>query len=91
MGKSRSAAVVCAYLIHRYGYTVKQALTQVREGRAFCEPNEGFMKQLELYAENGATDNFKETSAYQRWLYMREVDLSTVGYLTACISKVKYG
>lgn len=77
MGKSRSAAVICAYLMHRYGIDVQQALAQVREGRPFCEPNEGFMKQLEIYHQNGASENFKESPAYQRWLYMREVDLST--------------
>lgn len=82
MGKSRSAAVVCAYLINRYDLNVDEALSQVREGRAFCEPNDGFMHQLQLYYNNGNPDEFRESPKYQRWLYMREVDLSTVSCLT---------
>ncbi len=76
MGKSRSATVVCAYLMRRYGYSPSEALAQVREGRPFCEPNDGFMKQLELYHKMGTPENVDETPTYQRWLYEREVELS---------------
>ena len=78
MGKSRSAAVVCAYLMHRYRVSVDEALAQVREGRAFCEPNDGFMKQLQIFYENGASDDFKDSAAYQKWLSHRELLLSNV-------------
>lgn len=81
MGKSRSAAVVCAYLIHRYGISLDEALSQVQQARAFCEPNVAFMKQLQLYYENGASEEFKESAAYQKWLYGREVLLSNVSQL----------
>lgn len=76
MGKSRSATVVCAYLMHHYRLTPTQALSQLREARPFCEPNEGFMKQLELYHQISTPDNVEKTPAYQRWLYEREVELS---------------
>ena len=58
MGKSRSATAVCAYLMRHHGITADQALSQIRESRPLCEPNEGFWKQLELYHQltraNGA-------------------------------------
>lgn len=76
MGKSRSATAVCAYLMQRYGVTPDEALSQIRESRPLCEPNEGFWKQLELYHQMATPDNVEETPAYQRWLYQREVELS---------------
>ncbi|KAK5171270.1 tyrosine protein phosphatase yvh1 [Saxophila tyrrhenica] len=76
MGKSRSATVVCAYLMQRYGITPMDALSQIREARPFCEPNEGFMKQLDLYHSMATPENVEETPAYQRWLYEREVEMS---------------
>ena len=76
MGKSRSATVVCAYLMQRYGLSPAEALAQIRETRPFCEPNEGFMKQLELYHKTSTPDNIEESSLYQRWLYERQLELS---------------
>ncbi len=76
MGKSRSATVVCAFLMQRYGITPMEALSQIREARPFCEPNDGFMKQLELYHSMATPENVEETPAYQRWLYEREVEMS---------------
>lgn len=76
MGKSRSAAIVCAYLMRRNGITAEQALAQLREGRPLCEPNEGFMKQLELFHTMATPENVEETPAYQRWVYQREVEMS---------------
>lgn len=76
MGKSRSAAVTCAFLMQRYGITPEQALSQIRETRPFCEPNDGFMKQLELYHRMAETDDIENSPVYQRWLYQREVEMS---------------
>lgn len=76
MGKSRSATVVCAYLMQRYGISPTEALSQIREARPFCEPNDGFMKQLELYHEMQMPDDVEETATYQKWIYEREVELS---------------
>lgn len=76
MGKSRSATVVCAYLMSRYGISPSEALAQLREARPFCEPNDGFMKQLELYHKMRMPDNVEDNPIYQKWLYEREVELS---------------
>jgi dual specificity phosphatase 12 len=62
--------------MQRYGISPSEALSQVREARPFCEPNDGFMKQLELYHTMRAPANVEETPTYQRWLYEREVELS---------------
>ncbi|CAK4033363.1 Tyrosine- phosphatase [Lecanosticta acicola] len=76
MGKSRSATCVCAYLVRRYGISPVEALARIRESRPLAEPNDGFMKQLELYHEMGAPNNIEQVPAYQRWLYLQEVALS---------------
>lgn len=78
MGKSRSAAVCIAYLLHRQpnALTPQTALDVVRAGRPLCEPNDGFMDQLNLYHEMGCPDDVVNHSLYQRWLYRREVEES---------------
>ena len=76
MGKSRSATVTCAFLMQRYGITPGQALAQIRETRPFCEPNDGFMKQLELYHRMAEADDIEQSPVYQRWLYQREIEMS---------------
>lgn len=80
MGKSRSATVCIAYLLHQQrdvpSFTPQAALELVREGRPLCEPNDGFMQQLELYHQMGCPDNLADQPAYQRWLYRREVEES---------------
>ncbi|KAK8237167.1 protein-tyrosine phosphatase-like protein [Phyllosticta capitalensis] len=77
MGKSRSATCVMAYLMHKHHITPHEALAQCREARPLCEPNDGFVKQLEIYHAMGApADGIDESPAYQRWAYLREVELS---------------
>lgn len=49
MGVSRSATIVCAYLMWRFEVGREEALEWVRRGRARCRPNEGFWEQLGLY------------------------------------------
>lgn len=78
MGKSRSATAVCAYLMYRYGLSPDEALAKLREARPFCEPNDGFMKQLELYHKIGPQNDVKESSIYQKWLFEREMEMSRV-------------
>ena len=46
-GASRSASVVCAYLIWKYHLTVKEALELVRSARPIATPNAAFVAQLE--------------------------------------------
>ncbi|KXX75647.1 Tyrosine-protein phosphatase YVH1 [Madurella mycetomatis] len=97
MGKSRSVSTVIAYLLwkhpHRFGqsnptttsqHAVVEALTWVRATRPVAEPNDGFMRQLELWWEMGcpadSDDAVEKHPTYQRWLYKREVeDAARVG------------
>ena len=69
MGKSRSATLVMAYLMHKYHISRDEALAQLREGRPVCGPNDGFMEQLEVYHRMlQAHDDDEAESIYQRWL-----------------------
>jgi dual specificity phosphatase 12 len=76
MGKSRSATCVIAYLMQKHSVSAEQALSRVRQARSIAEPNEGFMKQLELYAEMQTPKCVEEQPAYNRWVYQREIELS---------------
>jgi protein-tyrosine phosphatase len=48
-GISRSATMVAAYLIRRYGMTAVQAVEELRQKRHIVNPNPGFMKMLQKY------------------------------------------
>ena len=48
-GVSRSPSFVAAYLIKYYGFNVESALNYIRKKRPQINPNEGFLRQLELY------------------------------------------
>ena len=77
MGKSRSATVCIAFLLHRKLATSPlSALELIKKSRAMCEPNDGFMKQLDLYDEMDCPENIAKHPVYQRWLYQRGVDES---------------
>ena len=41
-----------------------------------CEPNAGFMAQLQLYHRIGCPSDLDANPEYQRWLYQREVEIS---------------
>lgn len=49
MGKSRSATVVVAFLMARYGVGAEEGMRWVEEGRAVCDPNSGFKEQLRVW------------------------------------------
>ncbi|KAK0611855.1 protein-tyrosine phosphatase-like protein [Immersiella caudata] len=91
MGKSRSVSAIIAYLLwkhpHRFGranpttkprQAVIKALQWVRDTRPIAEPNDGFMRQLEMWLEMGcpadSDDAVEREPIYQRWLYHREVE-----------------
>ncbi|KAL4809041.1 protein-tyrosine phosphatase-like protein [Aspergillus unguis] len=78
MGKSRSATVCIAYLLHRQrsAFTPHSALALIRESRPLCEPNPGFMEQLDVYHQMGCPDDVTSHPFYSRWLYRREVEES---------------
>ncbi|USW51582.1 Putative tyrosine-specific protein phosphatase [Septoria linicola] len=68
MGVSRSATVVCAYLMWKHGLNRDEAVKQVREGRERIYPNHGFMEQLSLYEKvlkAGSRDEKEEL--VRRW------------------------
>ncbi|KAF7589139.1 tyrosine protein phosphatase yvh1 [Aspergillus hancockii] len=76
MGKSRSATICIAYLLHQQpsALTPQSALAIIRESRPLCEPNDGFMKQLGIYHQMGCPDDVTSQPLYNRWLYHREVE-----------------
>jgi dual specificity phosphatase 12 len=55
---------------------VQAVLDLIRETRPMAEPNDGFMKQLQLWWEMGCPEDVESHPAYQRWAYQREVDES---------------
>nr|POF14388.1 isoform 2 of dual specificity protein phosphatase 1 [Quercus suber] len=69
MGKSRSATIVCAYLMWKYGVTAKKALSQLCEGRPVCSPNPGFNEQLQVYWRmlQSKEDEAEVAKIYQDW------------------------
>lgn len=73
MGKSRSATAVVAFLMWKYGTGRDEALAQVCEGRPVCEPNLGFMEQLEVWERMLALDEGGEgrSRVYEEWLRER--------------------
>ncbi|KAI9886766.1 MAG: hypothetical protein M1823_001409 [Watsoniomyces obsoletus] len=73
IGKSRSATCVMAFLMHRYRLTPGDALARIRQSRPMCEPNSGFMQQLELYHRMRCPDSVEDQQLYQRWRYEREL------------------
>ena len=76
MGKSRSATCLIAYLMRRHGLTPEDALSRLRETRPMCEPNAGFVAQLQLYHRIGCPSDLDANPEYQRWLYQRDVEIS---------------
>lgn len=48
-GVSRSVALVCAYMMSKYGWTVDKTVKFVISKRVVAKPNDGFMKQLREY------------------------------------------
>ncbi|KAI5784627.1 protein-tyrosine phosphatase-like protein [Geopyxis carbonaria] len=76
MGKSRSATVLAAYLMKTRRISRDEALEVIRECRPFVDPNDGFMKQLELYHQMQYTTALDDNPIYQRWLYQQELEMS---------------
>ena len=70
MGKSRSAATACAYLMWKTaGLCAEDALKQVCEGRPVCSPNPGFMEQLGVWRRmlDAGDDEAKVEEVYREW------------------------
>ena len=80
MGISRSVTIILAYLLRlnrlNPAYTATAALDTLRQSRPVACPNDGFMAQLHLYKEMGCPKDIEAHPRYQRWLYMRGVELA---------------
>jgi dual specificity phosphatase 12 len=63
--------------MHKFKISPTEAVEQIRQCRPIVEPNEGFMQQLELYHQMQMTTDVDSSPVYQRWLYQREVQLSS--------------
>ena len=90
MGKSRSATIVVAYLMHKFKIPPLEALNKLRKGRGVCEPNSGFWKQLDLYQSMGTPDDVESHPQYQRWLFQREVDISGLAGMAPETDKIRF-
>ncbi|KAI9759460.1 MAG: tyrosine protein phosphatase yvh1 [Candelina submexicana] len=62
--------------MHKYNISPIEALSRIQQSRPICEPNEGFIQQLELYHEMQTPVNLADEPAYQWWLWRRDVDRS---------------
>lgn len=77
-GRSRSVAIVIAYLMHKFNLGYKEAryavVRRYPKGTVLG-PNKGFQEQLLLYKECGCTDNLEELDAeypkYRQWKQAR--------------------
>ena len=56
-GVSRSITLIIAYFIYKFRISPKIALDYIQTKRPIANPNEGFMKQLEIYYEQLQRDN----------------------------------
>jgi uncharacterized C2H2 Zn-finger protein len=63
-------------MMQKFHMSPIEALEQIRQSRPLCEPNDGFMHQLELYHGMNTPQDVESTPQYQRWIYQREIELS---------------
>lgn len=90
MGKSRSATIVIAHMMSKYHMTPQAALAQLRESRGVCDPNEGFMRQLELYHRMSCPVDVETDPAYQRWLYQCELDAARAAGIAPDADRIRF-
>jgi len=51
-GRSRSVTLLIAYLIYKYKYTVDDAISLIKKKRSIIQPNQNFIRQLNIYYDN---------------------------------------
>ncbi|KLO18102.1 hypothetical protein SCHPADRAFT_867237 [Schizopora paradoxa] len=80
MGISRSATVVCAYLMATRRFSPAQALAFVRRRRPQVHPNYGFYRQLAVFAEcdyfAAYPASVRTHPAYNAWVRRKKRDVS---------------
>jgi dual specificity phosphatase 12 len=72
-GKSRSAAIVAAYLMKRFNIGVEEAISRIQEVRN-VDPINGFREQLQVYLDCNYVANLSK-AAYRHWLLRTEARL----------------
>lgn len=65
-GMSRSAAIVIAYVMEKYGLCYEEAFSLVKCKRRFISPNVGFVAQLKLFGHMGCCLN-REDPRYKQF------------------------
>lgn len=65
-GRSRSATLVCAYLIAKGGLQTEDALRLVRSARPIAQPNPSFLEQLQAL-ENGYVQTLDALAVQDSW------------------------
>lgn len=77
-GVLRLVAVIVAYLMYHYKLTYSQALYAVKRRKENVEPNPGFKKQVELFAEMDFKVDF-ESDAYKQFVIDLELERDPTG------------
>lgn len=78
-GVSRSVSFTVAYLMYRYRLDLKMALYAVKRKRPVAQPNENFMRQLQLYQDMGANHLDTGHKLYKQWLLHNSVQIDPTG------------
>ncbi|TLD37737.1 dual specificity phosphatase Yvh1 [Venturia nashicola] len=84
VGRSRSTAVIVAYLMRKYHYKYEDALELVREktkGQRKVKPREGLVRQLRIWDEVGYNvwedDKMNPKAPYQEYLADRVIQMGS--------------
>jgi len=81
-GVSRSATIVIAHLMKKYGYSKEESYNFVKSKRPIIEPNYGFKFQLQVYQEMG--NSLDQTNINYRLIvlksFQKKVTLSLFNY-----------
>lgn len=72
VGRSRSAAIVAAYLMKKYALTRTDAVQFIQKIRAVVDPNPGFITQLDLWQQCRYRRTADEWSACRSGVEMRD-------------------
>lgn len=78
-GVSRSVTFAVAYLMYRYGFSLKTALHAVSRKRALARPNDNFMEQLKLYEKMGGKYVDNDYQMYKQWKLINSVKVDPSG------------
>ncbi|CCH57872.1 hypothetical protein TBLA_0A00710 [Henningerozyma blattae CBS 6284] len=74
-GVSRSSTFVIAYLMYRFNLSLKNALYAVQRKRPSIQPNENFMKQLEIFERIGSSNtDIINNKYYKQWKLENSID-----------------